>query len=104
MMGNPDKKKKRWSLEFRKAKSQYDPTVLKHEPYIKPHPAPGVNVLATCACCGTEIRETGQTLAEADQKLVQRRRFGGGPDLCDRCLEEGVRKYNLEAEKRKRRK
>lgn len=79
-----------------------DPTRLKHEPYHKNYYIPDVTVTSTCACCSATITETGKDLAEAEKKFVQRRRFGGGPDLCDTCLSEGVRKYNLESERRKR--
>lgn len=78
------------------------PTVLKHEPYHKPHYTPQVHVMDDCACCGTTISEFGDTKAIAEAALVQRRRIGGGPTLCDTCLDAGVRKYNLESEKKKR--
>jgi len=79
-----------------------DPTRLKHDPFTRPHRDGTESVQSfNCACCEKRVILQASNKVEADILLVALVRQVGA-ELCEQCINAGVRKYNLKEERKKR--
>ena len=94
----PKSNRKVWDDEGGKYVTEDDVTRLKHKPYTVSHQREYVQTEA-CECCGADITVRGADKSQVDLAFVQLRRFTGGHNLCDACIAEDVRHYNLQERK-----